>query len=150
MEVILKQDVYNIGHKDEVVNVKSGYARNYLIPKGFAMVASKSNKKMLEETQKQRSFKEEKAKKEAETIAESIKKLDTIKIGAKAGTSGKIFGSVNAFQIAEALKNQKGIEVDRKKIMVNGENIKELGEYTAQINLHKDVSVDLKFEVIGE
>ena len=149
MEVILKQDVYNLGHKDEIVNVKSGYARNYLIPKGLALVANASNKKMHEETVKQRAFKQEKIKGEAEKIAASLKGLK-VKIGAKTGTSGKIFGSVNALQIAEAIKKQHDIEVDRKKIMVNGENIKEVGNYTAQINLHKEVSVELEFEVYGE
>lgn len=149
MEIILKQDVYNLGLKDEVVKVKNGYGRNYLIPKGYAIEATGANKKILTETLKQRAFKEEKIKKEAQKIAESLKSLK-ITIGAKVGTSGKIFGSVNALQIAEAIKTQHNIEIDRKKIMVNGEAIKEVGAFTAKINLHKEVSVELPFEVVAE
>lgn len=149
MELILKQDIYNLGLKDEVVKVKNGYGRNYLIPKGYAIEATGANKKILAETLKQRAFKEEKVKKEAQKIAESIKAIK-VTIGAKVGTSGKIFGSVNALQIAEAIKNQHNIEIDRKKIMVNGEAIKEVGSFTAKINLHKEVSVELPFDVVAE
>ncbi len=149
MEIILKQDVPNLGFKDDLVTVKDGYATNYLIPKGLAMMALDSEKKKLAETMKQRAFKEEKVKKEAEKVAEKLQDIE-VKIGAKTGTSGKIFGSVNALQIAEAIKNQYDIDIDRKKIMVDGDAIKELGTYTAKINLHKDVRVDLKFEVVGE
>ena len=149
MEIILKQDVPNLGFKDDLVTVKDGYATNYLIPKGFAMMALPSEKKKLAETLRQRAFKEEKIKKEAEKLAEKLQDID-VKIGAKVGTSGKIFGSVNALQIAEAIKSQYDLDIDRKKIMVDGDTIKELGVYTAKINLHKEVRIDLKFEVVGE
>ncbi len=149
MEVILKKDIPKLGFKDDVVTVKDGYAVNYLIPKGYAVMAIGAEKKMLAETLKQRAYKEEKIKKEAEEIAEKIRDAH-LKIGAKAGTSGKIFGSVNPIQIADALKEQYDVDIDRKKIMVDGDSVKELGEYKAKINLHKDVRVDLKFEVFGE
>ena len=149
MEIILKQDVPNLGFKDDLVTVKDGYANNYLIPKGLAILAIPSEKKKLAETLRQRAFKEEKVKKEAEKLAEKLQDID-VKIGAKVGTSGKIFGSVNALQIAEAIKNQYDLESDRKKIMVDGDAIKELGTYTAKINLHKEVRIDVKFEVVGE
>jgi large subunit ribosomal protein L9 len=149
MEVILKQDVHNLGYKHDVIKVKNGYGRNYLIPKGIAIVATETNKKVVAETQKQRAFKEEKIKKEAQKIAEVLQNI-TLKIGAKAGTSGKIFGSVNALQIAEAIQKQFNYEIDRKKIIVDGESIKELGIYTAKVNLHKEVKLDVKFEVISE
>ncbi len=149
MEIILKQDVPNLGFKDDLVTVKDGYANNYLIPKGLAILAIPSEKKKLAETFRQRAFKEEKVKKEADKLAEKLQDID-VKIGAKVGASGKIFGSVNALQIAEAIKNQYDLEIDRKKIMVDGDAIKELGQYTAKINLHKEVRIDLKFEVVGE
>ncbi len=149
MEIILKQDVPNLGFKDDLVTVKEGYANNYLIPKGLAIVALPSEKKKLAETLKQRAFKEEKVKKEAEKLAQHLQDID-VKIGAKVGTSGKIFGSVNALQIAEAIKNQFDIEVDRKKIMIDGDTIKEIGVYTAKLNLHKEVRIELKFEVVAE
>jgi len=149
MEVILKQDVHNLGYKDDIVKVKSGYARNFLIPKGFAELATVVNKKVHAETLKQRAFKQDKIKKEAEKIADSLKNI-VLKIGAKTGTSGKIFGSVNAIQIAEAIKEQHNIDVDRKKIFVDGETVKEIGNYTAKVSLHKDVQVLVSFEVFGE
>ncbi len=149
MEVILKQDIPNLGFKDDIVTVKDGYAINYLIPKGYAVMAIGAEKKMLAETLKQRAYKEENIKKEAEKIAEKIKGAH-LKIGAKAGTSGKIFGSVNPLQISEALKEQFDVDIDRKKILLDGDSIKQLGEYKAKINLHKDVRVDVKFEVFAE
>jgi large subunit ribosomal protein L9 len=149
MEVILKQDVHNLGYKNDVVNVKSGYARNYLIPKGLGIVVTESTRKVHAESMKQRSFKEEKIRKEADKLAEQLKTI-TVKIGAKAGTTGKIYGSVNALQIADAIKEQFNFDVDRKKIHIDGENIKELGTYTAKIQLHKDIKVDVNFEVFGE
>jgi large subunit ribosomal protein L9 len=149
MEIILKQDVPNLGFKDDIVTVKDGYATNYLIPKGLAIIALSSEKKKLAETIKQRSFKEEKVKKEAEKLADKLRDIE-VKIGAKTGTSGKIFGSVNALQIAEAIKSQYDIDIDRKKIVVDGDSIKELGNYTAKINLHKEVRFEIKFEVIAE
>lgn len=149
MEIILKQDIPNLGFKDDIVTVKDGYARNYLIPKGYAVMAIGAERKVLAETLKQRAFKEEKIKKEAEKIAEKIQDAK-LKIGAKAGTSGKIFGSVTALQLAEALKEQYDADIDRKKILVDGDSVKEVGEYKAKINLHKDVRVDVKFEVFAE
>ncbi len=149
MEIILKQDIPNLGYKNDLINVKDGYARNYLIPKGMAILATKTNKKVLSEVTKQKAFKEEKIIKEAETIAKALENIE-LKIGAKAGTSGKIFGSVNVLQIAAALKEQHKMDIDKKIIHVDGESIKELGTYTATVNLHKDISVELKFEVIAE
>ncbi len=149
MEIILIQDVPNLGFKDDMVTVKDGYARNYLIPKGMGILAIASEKKKLAETIKQRAFKEEKLKKEADKIAEKMTDIH-VKIGAKAGTTGKIFGSVNALQIAEAIKSQYDIDIDRKKIVVDGAAVKEVGVYTAKINLHKEVRFDIKFEVIAE
>ncbi|HNQ59682.1 MAG TPA: 50S ribosomal protein L9 [Bacteroidales bacterium] len=149
MEVILIQDVPKLGYTDEIVNVKNGYALNYLIPKGYAIMANPSNRKVLAENLKQKAFKQEKVQNEALELA---KKLDglLIRVGAKASSSGKIYGSVNALQIAEVLKNQHHIEVDRKRILIDGDSIKELGTYTATINLHKDVKATIQFEVFAE
>ncbi len=149
MEVILKQDVHNLGYKNDIVKVKEGYARNFLIPKRLAIVATQTNRKVVAETMKQRAFKEEKIKKEAQKIADTLGGI-TLKIGAKAGTSGKIFGSVNSLQIAEAIQKQFNYEIDRKKIIVDGEGIKELGTYSAKVNLHKEVKLEVKFEVVAE
>ena len=149
MEVILIQDVPKLGYTDEIVNVKNGYALNYLIPKGYAIMANPSNRKVLAENLKQKAFKQEKVQNEALELA---KKLDglLIRVGAKASSRGKIYGSVNALQIAEVLKNQHHIEVDRKRILIDGDSIKELGTYTATINLHKDVKATIQFEVFAE
>ena len=149
MEVILTQDIANLGYKDDIVTVKNGYGRNYLIPQGFAILATASNRKIVAENKKQKSYKEEKIRSEAITIAKTLETL-TLKIGAKAGTSGKIFGSVNAIQIAQALKDQFDFDFDRKNIEVDGESIKELGEYTAKVKLHKEISAEVKFEVFAE
>lgn len=148
MEIILKQDIQNLGYENDIVNVKPGYARNFLIPKGMAIIASETNKKVLAEVQRQKSFKEEKLREEAETKAKLLDKV-SLKIGAKVGTSGKIFGSVNAIQISDALK-EKGHEIDRKKIEVDGDAIKEVGEYVAKVNLYKDIKAEVKFEVVSE
>ncbi len=149
MEVILKQDVPNLGYKDDVITVKNGYGRNYLIPKGLAILATGTNKKIIEENKKQKAYKEDKIRNEAEKVAKSLENL-TLKIGAKAGTSGKIFGSVNAIQISQALKDQFNFDIDRKHIEVDGDSIKELGTYRAKIKLHKEVSVEIDFEVFAE
>ncbi|MEI6883819.1 MAG: 50S ribosomal protein L9 [Bacteroidota bacterium] len=149
MEVILKQDVPNLGYANDKVNVKPGYARNYLIAKGFAILATETNKKILAETQKQRAFKEQKIYKSAEELSKALGNI-TVKIGAKAAESGKIFGSVNALQVAQALKEQFNFEVDRKRIHVDHEHIKELGTYKARVTLHKDVHVEITFEVFAE
>lgn len=148
MEIILKQDVKNLGSKDDIVKVKNGYGRNFLIPKGFAIIANESNKKQLAENQKQRAFKEQKLKEEALKIAKKFETL-SVKVGAKAGETGKIFGSVNTIQVADALK-KLGIDVDRKNITLKDDAIKNLGNYTATIKLHKDVVVDVEFEVVAE
>jgi large subunit ribosomal protein L9 len=149
MEIILKQDVQNLGYKNDLITVKNGYGRNYLIPKGLAIVGTETNKKVLAETLKQSAFKEEKLKKEAQKIADALQNV-TVKIGAKAGTTGKIFGSVNAMQIADSIKEQFKFDIDRKKVIVDGDSIKEVGEYSAKINLHKEVQFVLKFEVFAE
>ena len=149
MEVILKQDVQNLGYKDDIVAVKSGYARNYLIPKGLAIAANEVNRKVLSEVKKQRSYKDDKILKEAQTLAKALENV-TLKIGAKAGTSGKIFGSVNAIQISHALKEQFNYDIDRKMIELDGDSIKELGNYKARIRILKNVETEISFEVISE
>jgi large subunit ribosomal protein L9 len=149
MEVILKQDVQNLGYANDKVNVKPGYARNFLIPQGMAILATESNKKVLAETLKQKAHKEAKIKNVAEDLAKGLNNI-TVKIGAKAAESGKIFGSVNAIQIAQALKDQFNFDIDRKRIHVDMEHIKELGTYKAKINLHKEVHVEITFEVFAE
>lgn len=148
MELILKKDVDKLGYKDDIVKVRDGYGRNFLIPKGYAVIANEAAKKMHAENLKQRAHKEAKIKEEAEKIAKAIATL-TIKVGAKAGESGKIFGSVNAIQVADALK-KLGYEIDRKSISMKGDNIKTLGTYEATIKLHKDVAQVIKFEVVEE
>lgn len=147
MEVILKQDINKLGEKDDIVTVKSGYGRNYLIPQGFAILATESARKVLAENIKQAEFKQEKIKNDALGLAE---KLENVKltIGAKAGESGKIFGSVNSIQIADALKKE-GYDVDRRRITFEVEP-KIIGEYKANLNLHKEVKVQVPFEVIAE
>jgi|SRR5690554_201262 len=147
MEVILTQDINKLGEKDDIVTVKAGYGRNYLIPQGFAILATESARKVVAENIKQAQFKQDKIKKDALVLAE---KLENVKltIGAKAGESGKIFGSVNSIQIADALKKE-GIDVDRRRITFETEP-KVLGEYLANLNLHKEVKVQVPFEVIAE
>lgn len=149
MEVILKEDIPGLGYKNDLITVKNGYARNYLIPKGLAKLATESNKKVLAEDKKQKAHKEEKILKEAEELAKALEALN-IKIAAKAGTSGKIFGSVNDVQIANAIKEQHSFDIDRRNISVDGEAIKELGEYVAKVKLHKEVTAEVKFEVYAE
>jgi len=149
MEVILKQDVPNLGYENDLVKVKNGYARNYLIPKGYAILATDSNRKILAENMKQSAFKADKIRKEAETLAKALENI-VVKIGAKAAATGKIFGSVNNIQIAEAIKSQFNYTVDRKRIIIDSESVKELGTYTAKINLHKEINVTITFEVIAE
>lgn len=147
MEVILKQDVQGLGYKNDTVDVKPGFGRNYLIPQGLAVIASSSNKKIFSENIKQAAHKADKLKKDAEAIAEKMGDL-TLEIGAKAGESGKIFGAVTTIQIAEAL-NQKGFDIDRKRISFN-QNIKEVGDYKAVIDLHRDVHHEIGVKVIAE
>ena len=148
MKIILKQDHEKLGQKNDILTVKTGYARNYLIPKGYAIQATGSAVKVHNENLKQRAHKEEKVRNEAEKIAE---KLSTVKlvIGAKVSTAGKIFGSVNTIQIAEALK-EKGFDIDRKNILLGDEAVKEVGHYKAVVKLHRDVKVNVDFEVKAE
>jgi large subunit ribosomal protein L9 len=147
MEIILKQDIKNLGEKDDVVNVKPGYGRNYLIPQGFAIMATTSAKKVLAENLKQAAFKQDKIKKDADAIAARLENVK-LTIGAKAGESGKIFGSVNTIQVADALKKE-GFDVDRRRITFETEP-KFVGEYIANLNLHKEVKVQVPFEVVAE
>jgi large subunit ribosomal protein L9 len=147
MEVILKDDVKGLGFKNDVVTVKPGYGRNYLIPQGIAVMADKSNKKVVAENIRQAAHKAEKIKSEAQAIADQIGDM-TLEIPARVGETGKIFGAVTTLQISEALKN-KGIEVDRKKISFDQE-VKTAGEYTASIVLHKEVKHQVKFNVVAE
>lgn len=149
MDVILKKDIPNLGFATDIVKVRDGYARNYLIPQGLAIMATESNKKMNAETLKQKAFKEEKIRKEAEAMAKLLENV-TVKIGAKVASTGKIFGAVNSLQIADALKEQFNYDVDRKKIHLEGEKIKEVGEYKAKVMLHKGVTVNVNFEVVAE
>lgn len=147
MEIILKQDIKGLGDKDDLVKVKSGYGRNYLIPQGFAHLATVSAKKVLAENLKQAAFKQDKIKKDAEGMAERLTDVK-LSIGAKAGESGKIFGAVNTIQISDALKAQ-GFEVDRRRITFETDP-KFIGEYVANLNLHKEVKVQVPFEVVVE
>ncbi len=150
MEIILKQDVQNLGYADDLVKVKDGYARNYLIPNGMAEMATPAKKKMLAETLKQRAFKAEKIRKEAEFLAGKIEGLE-VTIATKASEKGTIFGSVNSIAVANALKEQHDIDIDRRKIVMNEGNIKELGHYTAVVNLHKDFNkVNINLNVVAE
>jgi large subunit ribosomal protein L9 len=148
MEIILKQDVERLGSKDDIVKVKDGYGRNYLIPQKKAIEASVSAKKVLAENIRQRAHKEAKLKNEAQKIADQLVNKK-ITIGAKTSTLGKIFGSVNTIQLAEAI-NKKGFEIDRKQIMLPEDHIKEIGTYTAKIKLHKEVIIEVEFEVVAE
>lgn len=146
MEVILKDDIQGLGYKNDTVNVKPGYGRNYLIPQGFAIIANASNKKMIEENIKQAAHKADKLKKDAEDIANKMGEL-TLEIGTKAGDSGKIFGAITTIQVAEGL-NKKGFNIDRKKISFNP--IKELGDYKAIIDLHREVQHEISIKVTAE
>jgi large subunit ribosomal protein L9 len=148
MDIILKQDVANLGQKDDIVKVKDGYARNYLIPKGMAVTATESAKKVLAENTRQRAHKEAKIKTEAQAQAGKMNNLK-LTIGAKTSTTGKIFGSINTIMLAEALKD-KGFEIDRKNIIFDEDHIKEVGVYKAKVKLHKEVSVEIEFEIIAE
>ena len=148
MEIILIQDVDNLGGKNELVKVRNGYARNFLIPRGLAQEASPSNRKQLLERMKQVKKKEDKMLAEINNVIAKLKEAP-LKVGAKTGTSGKIFGSVTALQLSRAIRDQKGYEIDRKKITINGE-VKELGTYTATIDFGNGQSADVEFEVVGE
>ncbi len=148
MEIILLKDIENLGTKFDVVSVKPGYGRNYLIPQGFAKVANTSNKKHNEEIKKQQSAKIAKLIEDYKALAEKLK-ASTIVVGAKAGTTGKLFGSVTNIQVAEAVKKQFDLTVDRKRVHIIGE-VKEVGSYKANVNLYKEVTTEIEFEVIAE
>jgi len=148
MKIILTQDMEKLGLKNDILTVKTGYARNFLIPKGYAVQATGSAVKIHNENLKQRAHKEEKIRQEAEKLAAKLAALKLV-IGAKVSSAGKIFGSVNTIQLAEAL-NEKGFEIDRKNIILGEETIKEVGNYKAVVKLHRDVRVDIDFEVIAE
>ncbi len=147
MELILKQDVKHLGEKDDIVNVKPGYGRNYLIPKGYAIQATESARKVLAENLKQAQFKQDKIRKDADAIAARLEGVK-LTIGAKAGETGKIFGAINTIQVANALKEQ-GFDVDRRRITFDQEP-KFVGDYVATLNLHKEVKVQVPFAVVAE
>lgn len=147
MDVILKTDIKGLGYKNDLVDVKPGYGRNYLIPQGFAVLATASNKRVLEENIKQAAHKAEKIKTGAEALAEKIANT-TLEIKAKIGDSGKIFGKVTTLQISDALAD-KGIEVDRKKISIN-QPVSTAGEFEAEVDLHREVKTTVKFVVVAE
>lgn len=148
MEIILKKDHKGLGYKNDIVKVKNGYGRNFLIPQGVAVLATESNKKMQAEEIKQSSFKEQKLRNEATAMAAKFADV-TVKVGAKAGESGKIFGSVTNIQLADALK-KAGYDVERKNIEMNEDSIKALGTYSAKVRLFKEITATINFEVIAE
>jgi large subunit ribosomal protein L9 len=146
MKIILKENLKNLGHQGDVVEVKNGYANNYLFPRGLALMATASNLKMHEENNRQGALKREKMKTDALAMSEQLKEM-SITIGTKAGANGKIFGSITPLQVAQALKT-KGFDIDRRKIEIN--DVKTLGSYEATLNLHRDVTVNIVVEVVAE
>ena len=148
MELILKEDVQNLGFKDEIVSVKNGYGRNFLIPKGVAVMATVSARKVLAENLKQKAFKEKSIVDEAKARAEKIQLL-TIKLASKVGSGDKLFGSISNADLASAI-SLKGEELDKKFITLPGKIIKRLGKYEASFRLHREVSFDLSFEIVPE
>lgn len=148
MELILKEDVQNLGFKDDLVSVKNGYGRNFLIPRGLAAMATPSAKKVLAENLKQRAHKEKQVVNGASKIAEALKSLE-LKIAAKTGAGDKLFGSITTIDLAAALQKQ-GHEIDKKFISINGGTVKRTGSCNAQIRLHREVVVDFPFEVVAE
>ncbi len=148
MEVILKQDVANLGQKDDIVKVKDGYANNYLVPQGFAIFATASAKKVHAENLRQRAHKEEKIKDDALEISKKLEGV-SLTISTKTSSTGKIYGSINTIQVAEALE-AKGFNIDRKHITLVEDQIKEIGKYVATIKLHKEVKVDIQLEIVSE
>lgn len=148
MDIILKEDIDQLGSKNDIVSVKPGYARNFLIPQGKAIAATESSRKIVAEVIRQQSHKAAKALEAAQGVVESLNKLN-VKIGAKAGESGKIFGSVNSIQLAEAIQ-AAGYDVERKQIKISDDTIKELGAYEATVKVHKDAVATVKFEVVAE
>ncbi len=148
MDIILREDIANLGHKNEIVKVKNGYGRNYLIPKGYAILATPSAIKVNEENIRQRAHKEEKIKNDALELAKQMEGL-SLTIGAKTSSTGKIFGSVNTIQIAEAIE-KAGFTVERKNISIKEDQVKEIGKYVATVKLHREVKVEVNFEVVAE
>jgi large subunit ribosomal protein L9 len=146
MKIILKENMKNLGHQGDVVEVKNGYANNYLFPRGLAIMATASNLKMHEENNRQGALKREKMKPDALSLAEQLKEM-SITIGTKAGANGKIFGSITPLQVAQSLK-LKGFDIDRRKIEIN--DVKMLGTYEAILNLHRDVTINIAVEVVAE
>ena len=147
MEIILKQDVANLGYKDEIVKVKNGYANNYLLPKGMAIIATPVNKKIHAENLRQRAHKEEAIRKNAETQQAALNGKN-VKLVVKVGENGQLFGGISNIMVAEALKEQHNYDIDRKQIVV--ENIKAVGTYTAKVNVDKDIKAELNIEVVAE
>ena len=147
MEIILKQDVANLGYKDEIVKVKNGYANNYLLPKGMAIIATPVNKKIHAENLRQRAHKEEAIRKNAETQQAALNGKN-VKLVVKVGENGQLFGGISNIMVAEALKEQHNHDIDRKQIVV--ENIKAVGTYTAKVNVYKDIKAELNIEVVAE
>ena len=148
MELILKQDVENVGFKDDVVTVKNGYGRNFLIPTGKAVLATSSAKKVLEETLKQRAFKEKKVVDEAETLAAKLNEIE-VKLTAKAGAGDKLFGSITNADLADALEKE-GVSLDKKFVSIAGGNIKRTGQYEATLRFHRQVVKNFTFDVVAE
>ena len=148
MEIILKQDVKGLGFKHDVVKVRDGYGRNFLLPRGTAILATEGSRKELAEIKKQQSFKEDKLRKEATANAEKLSAV-SLKVGAKAGENGKIFGSVSNIQVAEALK-AAGFDVERKNIEISEDAIKQLGTYNAKVRLFKEITANVAFEVVAD
>lgn len=149
MEIILIQDVQNLGYKNDIVKVKNGYANNYLLPQGMAVIATPSNKKILAENMRQQAQKEEKIRKDAET-KKAAYDGKSVRIATKVGEQGQLFGAVNNIQVADALKEQYGFDIDRKTIVVDGSKIKEVGNYKAVINIHRDIKAEINLEVVAE
>ncbi len=149
MQVILKQDVHNLGYKDDIVKVKDGYANNYLIPQGMALMATDSARKVLAENQRQQAVKNEKIRKDAENQKAALDGK-TVRIVTKVGESGQLFGGVSNMIVADALKEQHGYDVDRKTIVVDSARIKEVGTYKATVNIYKDVKAEVTIEVVAE
>ena len=147
MEIILKQDVANLGYKDEIVKVKNGYANNYLLPKGMAIIATPVNKKIHAENLRQRAHKEEALRKNAETQQAALNGK-VVKLVVKVGENGQLFGGISNIMVAEALKEQHNYDIDRKQIVVEG--IKAVGTYTAKVNVYKDIKAELSLEVVAE
>ena len=149
MEIILKQDVQNLGYKDDIVTVKNGYANNYLLPQGMAIIATPTNKKIHAENLRQQAQKEEKIRKDAETLKAALDGK-SVRIATKVGEQGQLFGAVNNIQVADALKEQHNSDIDRKKIVVDGTKFKEVGNYTAIVNIHKEIKAEINLEVVAE